>query len=234
LCGLASVTAQRVKPGDPESGLAKVQEHGKKALDAATASAVQAGVHVAQGIAYLKAEQWEKAEQELKAAITAQPGHLPAYLYLADAYEEDAKRGEASTTFDEAKLNEAITVLEEAVAWRPGFEDAYFRLGRIYEKQQRAEEAKAAYSRAPSISEAHNSLGEILARQQEYDDALREFHAAVQKSKRDARAWGNLAWWTVEAGKHDEASLREATDYARRALDLTRGKADEWLSRDRL
>lgn len=223
-CGLASAYAQRVGQGErreqAEDPLALVEQHCRQALSlAGDREEIQAMVHNARGIAYLGMGKTDEATTELKAAICVCPAYPVPYVYLAQAYAE-------------AQPDEAIRWLEQAVRWHPDYEYAHFRLGRLYQQRQQVQAAKEAYARAPGIPDACNSLGEILAREGEYEEALAWFHRTVELNRRHARAWRNLAWWTLEAGKRDEASLRQATEWARRALELDRGTPYEWLSHD--
>lgn len=226
-CGLANACAQRVRrsaqtstdEGD-EGPFALVQQHCEEALRlAGDLEEVQASTHNALGIAFLKARRNKDAVKELESAIHARPGYVVAYVHLAEAYAD-------------SQPEEAIRWLKRGLRWHPDYEYAYFRLGKIYEQQGEAEMAKEAYAQASKVPDARNSLGEILAQEEEYEEALLEFHQVVKLNRRHARGWRNLAWWTMEAGKRDEEKLRKATSWARRALELERGKPYEWLSRD--
>lgn len=221
-CGLAGAHAQRIEgSGEGTSdALPLVERHCRQAMTLASdREEIQAAVHNALGIAYLKAGQPEQAVGELKAAIRAHPGYAVPYVYLAEAY--------ANT-----QPEEAIRWLEQAVKWHSGYEYAQFQLGKAYQRRGETEAAKRAYANAPTIPDARNSLGEILAQEGDHEDALTQFRQVVELNSRHARGWRNLAWWTVEAGKQDEASLQEATGCARRTLELDRGSRYEWLAHD--
>jgi Tfp pilus assembly protein PilF len=163
----------------------------------------------------------EKAIVELKAAIQAYPSYPVAYVYLAEAYAD-------------TQLEESIHWLEEALRWRPNYGYAHFCLGKLYRQRGENEAAKDAYARATRVSDARNSLGELLAAEGAYQPALTEFGEAVRLNRRNARAWRNLAWWTVRAGDHSEDVLIRASGWARRSLELDRGTPFEWLSHDAL
>ena len=61
--------------------------------------------------------------------------------------------------------------------------EGMYRLGRYYEGQARLEPAINAYResirRDPLLVEAYTALGTSLAGQQRYDEAIRQFQAAV-------------------------------------------------------
>lgn len=232
-CGLANAHAQRVKPcteiaealGQGPSSFELVQGHCNAALRfAPDCKPVQAATHNALGVAYWKVKEFETAVEELKTAIRMSPDNPVPYVYLARMYVDK----------DPGEPEEAIEWLERAVRWHPDYEYAHFWLGKLYAQQGATETAKDHYGRATGISDARNSLGELLAREGDYSGALEQFRQATLLNRRNARAWSNLAWWTMEAGADDEATLRAAAGWARRALELNRGTTFEWLNRDSL
>jgi tetratricopeptide (TPR) repeat protein len=225
-CGLATVYAQQInsisnkgKQENKNDYLSLVQQHCNQALDLSNHEKVAAAAHNALGLAHLKAGQHEAAVEILKTAIQIFPSYPIAYIHLASAY--------VNTHPDEA-----IHWLRRALWWWPNYEKAYFELGKFCTQQGDVEAAKEAYLNAPQSFEACNRLGELLAVEEDYEVALANFHKAVELNRRYARAWRNLAWWTVESGQKDELSLRDATIWARKALNLDHAEQSEWLSRD--
>jgi Tfp pilus assembly protein PilF len=80
---------------------------------------------------------------------------------------------------------DALRELDGALAIDGAFAEAYLARGLVYEfGYSKDEDSARDYRRAielrPDYSEAHNDLGQLLARQGRYDEAIREFDAALQ------------------------------------------------------
>jgi tetratricopeptide (TPR) repeat protein len=222
-CGLASVYAQQLARVRPESQefLEKVKKHCDQAVAIAGGDReVRAVAHVALGIAYLKDGASEEAIREFGAAIRLKPSYPITYVYLSDSHLEQGNR------------DEAVRWLQQAVRFSPRYEYAHYKLGRVYGMQGKTDLAIAAYRQAPHIADAQNELGKLLAGRQQYDEALTAFRSATDLNSRHAEAFSNLAWYTVEAARRDDTSLQEATEAARRALQLEQGTEYEWRSHD--
>ena len=84
------------------------------------------------------------------------------------------------------RVNDAVREFDEAIALDDGYADAWLgkalMLERAYGKEAEAEKAyRRALALAPGFPEAHNNLGQLLARQGRTDEALREFDAAMSE-----------------------------------------------------
>lgn len=58
------------------------------------------------------------------------------------------------------------------------------------------------------IADAHNSIGVLRIHQKRFDEAAKEFEAAIGQDLFNAKAymaWGNLGWARQEQGQHDKA-----------------------------
>jgi len=80
---------------------------------------------------------------------------------------------------------DALKEFDEALRSDPGLAEAHLGRGLALEfGYARADEAERAYRRAvaarPAYSEAHNNLGQLLARQGKMEAALREFDQALE------------------------------------------------------
>jgi type IV pilus assembly protein PilF len=80
---------------------------------------------------------------------------------------------------------EALKEFDEALASDDGFAEAHLGRGLVLELAfGKHDEAEKAYRRAielhPSYSEAHNDLGQLLAKTGRYEEALKEFDAALE------------------------------------------------------
>ena len=71
-----------------------------------------------------------------------------------------------------------------------------------------------------------------MAQEGRYEDALAEFKRTIELNKRHSRAYSNFAWYCAEADVKDEHALKQATEYARRAMQLERGTSREWRMQD--
>jgi type IV pilus assembly protein PilF len=82
------------------------------------------------------------------------------------------------------RWTDALRELDAALAIDGGFAEAHLARGLVYEfGYAKEQEAVRDYQRAielrPDYSEAHNNLGQLLARRGDYGGALREFDAAL-------------------------------------------------------
>ena len=222
-CGLANVYAQQVgrRRRKAQEFLDQVRRHCDQAIALAGEDGeIQAVAHVALGIAYFNQDAFEQAIDEFKAAIRLKPNYPITYVYLGESY---LKQGDRPI---------AIHWLQRAVHANPRYEYAYYKLGEIYRIEGEKDLAVEAYRQASGIADAHNGMGKLLAESQQYDEALAAFRQAIALNSRLAEAYSNLAWYIIEAGQRDEASLRDAIEFARRALQLNQGTRYEWHSYD--
>ncbi len=222
-CGLANVYAQQIsrqrrKAQELFDNVRRHCDQGMTVTD--EAPEVQAVAHVALGMAYFNQGASEEAIDEFRAAIRLKPRYPIAYVYLADSH------------LKQKDYDSAIRWLQQAVRFNPRYEYAHYKLGGIYRLQGEINQAMESYRKAMHVADAHNDLGKLLAERQQYDEALAEFRQAVALNSKLAEAYSNLAWYTVEANRRDEDSLRAATEAAQRALQLNQDTKYEWHSRD--
>lgn len=228
-CGLANAHSRLVKSSSSSAeesdaqqawNLAQAYCQKAKSIDVTT-DEVKAAIQHAQGVANLGLGKVDEAIVALRTAVEIRPDYPIAYTDLAKIYID-------------VNEDEAIYWLKQALHWHPNYQYAHFQLGKLYSKHGDIELAEAAYRQASHIPDAQNSLGELFAAEGEYSNALTAFREAVRLNSQHARAWGNLAWWTVESGEHSPEALQRATIWARRAFELNRGTSYEWLSLDLL
>lgn len=179
---------------------------------------------LAAGKKYLDENKVEEAIQALKQAVKLNPESADAYFYLGIALsfektEESAQSEEASPqtsakisiksgkpvilseadrAFDmAAKLYKKITERE------PENAEAFFNLGRAYNKIQMDEEAEKALRQAvklrPDESEYQTELGAILIKLAKYEEAVRVLKKAQELDENNLRAAELLE--RAEAGK---------------------------------
>lgn len=225
-CGLASICAQRVARDESKADLcfSQCEHYAQRALKTFAAGEIKAIIHTALGVAYLNLRDYSRATYELNRAIDLKPDYWRAYIYLGQV------------EIASGKLNGAISLLEQAIALNPYFEYAHYQLGQALRKrgsqaQNDLEKATEAYGKAKRIPAAHNELGRIYAQRNEFGKALEEFNKALQINSRYSNALVDLAWYTMEAGYLDPENLAKILEFAKRALDLERGKPSEWHKR---
>ncbi len=144
-----------------------------------------------------------------------------------------------------ARWPDALREFDAAIAVDDRFADAY--RGRALTLDLgfgRLEDAEKAYRRAialrPAFSEAHNDLGQLLAREGRFDDAVREFDAALEnmlyKEPFVARCNKGLALYRSGRKEEGLAQMRScvagAPNYCRGRRDLGRALLDEKRMRD--
>jgi Tfp pilus assembly protein PilF len=140
---------------------------------------------------------------------------------------------------------DALREFDAALAVDDGFADAHRGRALVLDLGfGRLDDAEKAYRRAialrPSYSEAHNDLGQLLARTGRLDEAIREFDVALEnmlyKEPYVARCNKGLA--TYRAGRTEDglaqlrACVTAAPTYCRGRRDLGRALLDEKRMRE--
>ena len=142
---------------------------------------------------------------------------------------------------------DALREFDAALAVDDGFAEAHRGRALVLDLGfGRLDDAEKAYRRAleirPAYSEAHNDLGQLLARTGRADEAIREFDAALENMhyKEPYLARCNKGLAIYRAGRKDEglAQLRAcvtgAPGYCRGRRDLGRALLDEKRTREAL
>jgi Tfp pilus assembly protein PilF len=145
------------------------------------------------------------------------------------------------------RFPDALREFDAALEIDDGFAEAHRGRGIVLDLGfARLDDAEKAYRRAialrPSFSEAHNDLGQLLARTGRWDEAIREFDAALAnmlyKEPYVARCNKGLAM--VRMGRRDDgigemrACLAVAPSYCKGRRELGRVLLDEKRSREAL
>ena len=178
-------------------------------------------------------------------ALEFNPGGLDVLLEMASMLEASGKPAEALEYLRKAeqqapgdhhvlvqygraladldRLPEAEAVLLRAVRVRDAA--AEYNLGRVLDRQGRAEEARARYERALAIDPFHaralNNLAMQLDRRGQTAAALDLYARAVQAAPRNAEILSNMG-----IGELNRGQLQAAIDLFRQALQLQPGFAD--------
>ncbi|XP_076445747.1 protein O-mannosyl-transferase TMTC3-like [Babylonia areolata] len=194
--------------------LEKVQKY-QEALDyfekAASIQPDDIGAHINVGRTYVNLNQSAPAEKAYHRAIdlfppvikgksyTARvaPNHLNAYLNLANLVSKDPSR-----------LDEARALLQQAIAMRTDFIDAYINLGDIFVKLDRIPDAQTTYEEAikiePRNADLHFNLGVVHLEQKHNVEAKRCFDEALRINPDHTQSLYNSAILMQESGNPNE------------------------------
>jgi tetratricopeptide (TPR) repeat protein len=107
----------------------------------------------------------------------------------------------------------AITILEQAGGLRSDYLPLHLRLGGLYEKAQRAADAKRAYERANGIkptSHAHVGLGRIALVEGKVGEAIGHFEKARDLTPEYAVVYASLAEAYARSGRAQDAARASA------------------------
>jgi type IV pilus assembly protein PilF len=142
---------------------------------------------------------------------------------------------------------DALRELDEAIALDDGFADAHRARALVLDLGfNRLQDAEKSYRRAialrPAYSEAHNDLGQLLARTGRWDEAAKEFDLALDnmlyKEPYVARCNKGLAIYLSGHKNEGIAQLRScvasAPGYCRGRRDLGRALLDEKRTKEAL
>ncbi|MGI9034717.1 MAG: tetratricopeptide repeat protein [Pyrinomonadaceae bacterium] len=164
---------------------------------------------LSEGKKLLDANQTEKAAAALKQAVKLNPDLAEAYFNLgvADALLEKEgalpesaqptplKKGKKETvvlTQSEKAFDNAAKAYEKIIKKNPKDDNAFFNLGRAYNKLNKDPEAEKALRQAvklkPDDSEYQTELGAILIKLAKYDDAVTVLKKALQLDADNSRA----------------------------------------------
>jgi tetratricopeptide (TPR) repeat protein len=125
------------------------------------------------------------SEERLARFVRDQPGNaLGNYYYALALWKGDRGSGHAGD------FQQAVTLLEKAVAIDPKLGEAYVQLGNVYSDQGDSAKAMEAYQKAteasPNLGEAHYRLSLAYKRAGNQERAHQEFQAYEQIEKTEA------------------------------------------------
>lgn len=159
-------------------------------------------VRKALGDVYLERKEYDKAAEQLTAAVESGPIDPPAMRKLIQALDAGGHPDDAT-----ARLR--------ALARRKGHDLALFEeLGKRLEKAERQDAAERAFTSLVEMS-AHESEGEAMLarvreRQQRFQDAARAWRQVIRIRSREPQGYLGLAGALIRAGEDTEA--REVLD----------------------
>jgi tetratricopeptide (TPR) repeat protein len=164
------------------------------------------------GTILIELKDWNAAKAAFEKAIEYEPELFKAYYKLAQINEQ---------------LDDQQTALKNyttAIDKGPRFLEAYNALGRLYAElgyreqsvQVLQEALKVALPGTEEEAQAHHLLGTVLQEQKKFDDAVREFKAALAVVPGMRDALFSLGWTYQLQGNKDEAKryLQKFVDVA--------------------
>ena len=182
--------------GDPRPE--QVDEAAALLRDAITLKPGYAEAHYNLGTALERQGRTSEAEEQYQRVLVLDPGQPRALARLAamghDRASDMLARGLQFE--DSGQLTEAERAYQAAVRFDPARPAIYRALGRVLQKQDRREDAIAAYLQVlpldPASFETHNDLGVLYAQSGDLQRAVKHFEAAVRLRPDDAGARANL------------------------------------------
>jgi Tfp pilus assembly protein PilF len=116
-------------------------------------------------------------------------------------------------------LEQAMTLLQQAVKLAPTLKRAYNSLGNLYYQRQQYDDAVAMYRQAlaldPDYTQARNNLGSAYMQLSQHERAIEELQKVLQADGEASLAYYNLA--CVYARTGDSA---QAVHYLQRAMEI--------------
>lgn len=191
-----------------------------------------------------------KAEEELRLALTSNPGDVEVLTELANLLRADGRKLEALGLFVEATrlvpedtalrchlaflyvhLGDTLRATEEyrtVLAYDANSIEARFQLGILYASQNLVAEAIAEFELVarlqPSHARAYQWLGQLQARRSRFGDAERAYHQALEANGGDADTYAQLGA-LYEHQQREDLAVRQL----RNALALDPGHLDSHL-----
>jgi tetratricopeptide (TPR) repeat protein len=170
------------------------------------------GYHEKLGTVLMELGDWQAARAPLSKAIELEPALFKAYYKLAQVDEQ----------LDDQQS--ALKHYTQAIEKGPRFLEAYSALGRLYADLGYLEQSVQVLTEALKVSlpgteeeaQVHHLLGTVYQQQKKYDDAVREFRAALNVVPGMRDALFSLGWTYDLQGNKEEAKryLQKFVDVA--------------------
>jgi protein O-mannosyl-transferase len=153
--------------------------------------------HTHLGIALLKVQSFEAAEQHFRKALELSPGNQWALFELGTAL------------IGRGKIHEAVEQYREAIRQYPEFDRPHYSLGLALAELGRRQEAMAEQEEAlrinPNFAAAHRALGMLFSADGKLDEAATHLRAAIEGGLVHPSVYYELARITALEGKFGEA-----------------------------
>ncbi len=135
------------------------------------------------------------ARQQVVATAEVKREEIPAGKPLEEYNKAVTLYADGKRT--KAELEQVVSGLKKVVGWQPGFAEAWFNLGVVYEELGKRDDARTAYQRALSLDDrnmnALANLGMLHMEAGKRDEAIDAFRKAVEAEPFNAAALNNLA-----------------------------------------
>ena len=106
-------------------------------------------------------------------------------------------------------FNAVVAYQEKAVEFNKRFINPWIRLGNVFDKQDRNQEAICAFEKAleldPASAQNWYELGNLYFREKNYDKAVETYNKAIEFGPESGWSYNNLALTLVSQGKFAEA-----------------------------
>jgi tetratricopeptide (TPR) repeat protein len=175
-----------------------------------------ASAHEKLGTILIELKDWTNAKAALSKAVQIEPALFKAYYKLAQVDEQldDPQSALKNYTLSAEK--------------GPRFLEAYAALGRLYADlnyldqsvQVLTEATKVALAGTEEEAQVHHLLGTVYQQQKKYDDAVREFRAALEVVPGMRDALFSLGWTY-----HLQGNREEAKRYLKKFVDVAGAEA---------
>jgi tetratricopeptide (TPR) repeat protein len=171
-----------------------------------------ASYHEKLGTVLMELKDWQQAKASLTKAVELEPALFKAYYKLAQVDEQ----------LDDQQS--ALKNYTQSCERGPRFLEAYSALGRLYADlgyleqsvQVLTEALKVALEGTEEEAQVHHLLGTVYQQQKKYDEAVREFRAALAVVPGMRDALFSLGWTYELQGNREEAKryLKKFVDIA--------------------
>jgi tetratricopeptide (TPR) repeat protein len=174
------------------------------------------GYHEKLGTVLMELEQWDLAAQSFEHAIQVDPDLFEAYFKLGQIRER------------QDNPQEALQHYTESIQHGPRFVEGYRSLGRLYSDLGYLGEAVQVLTSGLQVvipgtedeANLHHMLGTVYQTQRNFDQAVHEFHAALDIEPGMQDALFSLGWTYGLQDNRDEARR-----YLKRYVDAAAGNA---------
>jgi tetratricopeptide (TPR) repeat protein len=106
-------------------------------------------------------------------------------------------------------FNAVVAYQEKSVEFNKRFINPWIRLGNVFDKQDRNNEAISSYQKAieldPDDAQNWYELGNIYFRMENYDEAVKAYNKAIELASGSGWSYNNLALTFVTQGRYAEA-----------------------------
>ncbi|MDA8760805.1 tetratricopeptide repeat protein, partial [Amylibacter sp.] len=159
--------------------------------------------------------------------------HIVALIKLERLIDAKVLLGQAKSKgikgadFDqlEQRLNDA----NKALAIKPDYAEAYYKIGNAFKDQHKLKEAIKAYKKAlsikPDYANAYNNMGNVFKEQNKLEEAIKAYKMALSIQPDYANAYNNMGTALQEQNK-----LEEAIEAYNKALAIKPDHADTYYN----